>query len=201
MDIGSCIQRGWDVFKNSAVPMIVGTLIVLVATVLVGQLNHTIPFLGLIASVLLTGLFVGGLTVMAAKANRGEHVDVPDVLTPFRDRPGDYLLVGLVMQAGLLACGIGVVATFVIFLFAPVLVAQGDDYQTALGRAKDLSFANLGSVFLLALVLIALNILGALACGIGLVVSLPVTYVAIVEAFDQLQRKEPPQSEEHILPP
>lgn len=126
---------------------------------------------------------------MAIKAIRGEPVEIQDAFKPFVDRPGDYLIVGLAMQSGVVVCVVGIIATCFIFFFAPVLVAQGADYRGALRNAKDISLAHLGEVLALLLIVALINIAGALVFGIGLFVTLPVTYIAVVEAYEQLRKQ------------
>jgi hypothetical protein len=204
MDIGTCLGQGWDAFKARPVPQIVATILVIVIMAAIQATNSVIPFLGSLASIVLNGLFMGGLTVVALKAIRGEEIAIPDVFTPFRDRPVDYLVVGLVMQAGVVLCGIGVIATMLIFFFAPVMVALGSDYKSALGFAKDMSFANFGNVLLLAIVLFLINLVAAIPLGLGLLVTIPMSYAAIVSAYNQLQARALPAQTEpspHVTPP
>jgi uncharacterized membrane protein len=124
---------------------------------------------------------------MAIKANRGETLELQDAFNPFSDRPMDYLVIGLVMQSGIILCGIGVIATYLIFFFAPIAVVQGADYRSALKTAKDMTFANWGEVFVLWIIFALINICGALACGIGLLITVPITHIAMVNAFEQLR--------------
>jgi uncharacterized membrane protein len=133
---------------------------------------------------LITGLFWGGLMVAARKAARGEVPTLGDAFSPFNERPGDYILVGLAVVLGLLACGVGLFVTSFLFLFAPLCVVEGGDWQQSLTRSKDLVLANMGESVAFYLVLIALNLAGALAFGVGLLVTLPVTALAIVKAYE-----------------
>jgi hypothetical protein len=188
MDLGSCLTRGWEVFKKDPVPLILGTLLLILVGAICFSVTAILPWaLPLIAGLLLSGLLAGGATVMALKANQGEKVALQDALKPFSDRPIDYLVTGLAMYCGVVLCGIGVVVTSLIFFFAPVLVAQGADYRSALKTAKEITFANWGEVFVLLLIFALINFCGALVCGVGLLATIPITYIAMVNAYDQLR--------------
>jgi uncharacterized membrane protein len=70
-------------------------------------------------------------------------------------------------------------------------VVQGAGYGQALRGSRDLVMAHLADIAVLWLVLLALNLVGALACGVGLFVSLPVTMVALARAHAQLAAEPP----------
>jgi hypothetical protein len=188
MDLGSCLTRGWEVFKKDPVPLILGSLLLIIALTLYSIVTSLLPWgLSVIAGLLPNGLIIGGWTVMAVKANREETVELQDAFKPFTDRPIDYLVVGLVMQSGIILCGIGAIVTYLIFFFAPIVVVLGADYRSALKTAKELTFTNWGEVFVLLLIFGLINICGTLACGIGLLVTIPITQIAMVNAYDQLR--------------
>ncbi len=188
MDLGSCLTRGWEVFKKDPVPLVLGTLLLMIAWAIYSLVTSLLSqVLSLVASLLPYGLLIGGCTVMAVKANREEKVELQDAFKPFSDRPIDYLVIGLVMQSGIILCGIGVIVTYLIFFFAPIAVVLGKDYRSALKTAKEITFANWGEVFVLMLIFALINICGTLACGIGLLVTIPITQIAMVNAYDQLR--------------
>lgn len=70
------------------------------------------------------------------------------------------------------------------WLFAPlVVVEEGLEPVAALRRSWDMTSAIGGRVALLVLALAALNLLGALALGLGVLVTMPISLVAIVHAY------------------
>lgn len=191
MDLGSCLKQSWETFTQNPIPLIIGALLIVVANAVVSIIAQLIPLpLSILVSMLPAGFFVGGLAIVALKAHHGLEVEMFDVFDPFINRPADFLVMGLVIQSGAIACGIGVIVTYVIFFFAPLLVAKGSDYRSALGKAKDITFNNFGEVLALSLIVALLNIAGTIACGFGLLVSLPVSYLMIVNAYDQLDHSQ-----------
>jgi len=172
MDIGACIKDSWEAIKRYPVPILLGSIIML-------MING-------FAQSLLTAHAIGGISIMAFKAFGGEEPEIGDVFKPF-ERFVDYLLVTLCIAAGALACGIGVLVTGVLFMFAPMIVAaEGADWKTAIIKSKDMVLANLGEVILLMLAAIGINMCGVLLCFVGVFITAPLTYLMTARAYQQL---------------
>ena len=192
MRIGECLQFGWDTFKRYTAAFVFTGLALFVA----GAIAETVAGvaarrLGPFLVMLVHGLFWGGWINVSRKAARGDEPTLRDAFAPFTDRPGDYVLVGLAISAGVLLCGVGALLTYFLFLFAPLCVAEGADWKQALTRSKDLMLANVGESVVFFLVLAAVNVAGAIALGIGLLVSVPVTTVAVVKAYELAGKPAP----------
>jgi uncharacterized membrane protein len=113
------------------------------------------------------------------------------------DGIGVYLvasvIVSVVVGIGLVACVLpGLVAAFLFQFYGYAVVDRRADAYSVAANADPIaalrtSFQvvtkNLGSVLVLALVSFAINLVGALLCGIGLLVSLPVTAIALAYAW------------------
>jgi len=186
MRIGECLQFGWETFKRHASAFVVIGLVLFLANA-AAQFASAVVLrrFGSALGMLISGLFWGGLMVAARKAARGEEPSLADAFEPFRQRPGDYIIVGFATEIGVLACGVGALVTTFLFLFAPLCVAEGGDWKQSLIRSKDLMLANVGEAIVFYLVLAAMNLVGALALGVGLLVSMPVSALAIVKAYEQ----------------
>lgn len=91
-------------------------------------------------------------------------------------------------------CGIGVFVTGYLFLFAPLLVVDGRDFKAALRESKDLTTANLGDLLGLFIVLVGLNVLGAITL-IGWLAALPITSLMLVHAYEQVRTRSLPSGE------
>lgn len=195
MRIGECLEFGWETFKRQAGAFVLIAFALLVANAaLNGVLSHVLRGFGGIVGLLVSGLFSGGLMSAARKGARGEAPTLNDAFWPFTTRQGDFLIVGLVANVGVLACGIGVLVSAFLCLFAPLCVVEGADFKAALVRSKDLIMANFGEAVVFCLVLAAVNLAGLLALGVGLLVSLPVSSLAIVKAYELASKPA-------ILPP
>ena len=89
------------------------------------------------------------------------------------------------LTLGLLLCVIPGLFLAFMWQFYGYTIADGDtpDPIGALTRSWNLVKDNVGSLLVLARVLLLLNFLGALLCGIGLLVTLPVTAIAVAFAW------------------
>ena len=94
------------------------------------------------------------------------------------------LLLMVASFVGLLFCGIGLIAVaiFAVFTYHNV-VDKGMNAWSAFTSSFSLVGKNFGAVFLLELALFGINILGAIPCGLGLFVTLPLSVLAIAFAY------------------
>jgi hypothetical protein len=94
------------------------------------------------------------------------------------------LLLMVASFVGVLLCGIGLIAVaiFAVFTYHNV-VDKGLNAWAAFTSSFSLVGKNFGAVFLLELALFGINILGAIPCGLGLFVTLPLSVLAIAFAY------------------
>lgn len=94
------------------------------------------------------------------------------------------LLVGIGTSVGLVLCIVpGLVFAFFAWWAMPFVIDRNQDAITAIKSSFNAIKSNAGTLFLLALALIGINIVGALLCGLGLLVSIPVTIIASTYAY------------------
>lgn len=186
MDIGAYIGHGWNTFKANPGPFIVVTVAVMLANTALSILGSFLPFmLGSLVSFGVSGLTLGALAQMGLKGSRGQAVELGDIAVVL-ERPVDFVVVGLATSIGVLGCFVGVVVTQALFMFAAFLVLGGVGYQDALSASLNASKARFMDVLLLVIVMFVLNMLGVLTCGLGLLVTIPVGFIALAKAFDDL---------------
>ena len=97
------------------------------------------------------------------------------------------LLLAAASFVGALLCGLGliVVAIFAVFTYHNV-VDKGMNAWAAFTSSFSLVGKNFGAVFLLELALFGINIVGALLCGLGLFVTVPLSLLAVAYAYRRL---------------
>lgn len=141
--------------------------------------------------------FTGGLAALVLLPNvlRGTrdalHGGVaPDIGGMFNfDKVGDdvvaMLIQGVGIAIGSLACGIGALVAAVLFIWIPFIAAEGkfapaDSWKVSLAHAKG------SAVDIIVFLLIAgvVNMVGSLLCGVGLLVTIPVTLAAQWKFFE-----------------
>ncbi len=103
------------------------------------------------------------------------------------------LLTGVIVVFGLVLCIIpGLIAGFLLQFFGYAIVDRRSDTGTgapssdpigAMRTSYEIVSKNVGNLIVLALLCLVLNLVGALLCGLGLIVSLPVTAIAIAYAW------------------
>lgn len=184
MDVGAYVSFGWNTFKANPAPYIITTVVVMIANVALGVAGSFLSLsLGFVVGLAGFGFALGAVMQMGLKGARGQNVDPADVAVMLQ-RPVDFIVVGLVIGAGGLLGGIGVLVTATLFAFAMFLVLQGAGYQQALSLSLNAVKARFVEVLLVMVVVFALNMAGFVMCGIGLLVSVPVGAIVMAKAFD-----------------
>jgi len=88
---------------------------------------------------------------------------------------------------GIFTCGLGLIA---LAIFAPFtyhnVVDRGLNAWEAFTSSFRLVGQNFGAVFLLELALLGINIVGAILCGLGLFITIPLSVLALAFAFRRL---------------
>ncbi|MBL0887888.1 hypothetical protein [Myceligenerans indicum] len=204
--VGEALGYGWNKFAGNALLWIVFVLLLLVVSVVFNsgnipsyqdmwdssQTNSGVSFggslLGLIGAVL-AGI-VQGLGTNAAlrevsgqKPTFGSLFQAPNL--------GMIIVAALLLIAaefvGFLVCGIGllVVLVFAVFTYQGVIDKNQNAWE-AFTASFRLVGKNFGAVFLLELALFGINILGLIPCGLGLLITIPLSYIALSFAYRRL---------------
>jgi len=146
-----------------------------------------ITFVSMILNLLVQSFFQAGWSLFFLKVARGTN---PEIANLFGGGPyylrmlGNSILFIIMMYIGFLLCIIpGIIVALMFWPFQYVIVDDSSPPQSALSRAKDLTEGNWGAVFLLALASIGFNILGALACLVGLLFTVPLTILMFSVAY------------------
>lgn len=103
-----------------------------------------------------------------------------------------HVLVALIVGAGLILVVVPGVIWAVTYGFAPLLcAAEHDSPMEALRESRRLTKGHRGSLLAFGLLCLGTNILGALALGIGLFVTIPTTVIASAHVLRRLQAHAP----------
>ncbi|MEK8228578.1 hypothetical protein NKG05_25020 [Oerskovia sp. M15] len=152
--------------------------------------SFVLSIVGAIIGYLITAFFTRG----ALDESQGRR---PDVAAFFRiGNVGNVILaaflVGIMATVGIVLCilpGLAVLL-FSAFVYYFTLDKQ-QDAITAIKSSWSLVAKNFGSVFLLLLALFGINIVGALLCFVGLLVTIPLSYIAVAYAYRRLIGEQP----------
>ncbi len=210
--VGEAISYGWRKVTSNLGPWILVALIFIAVNVawsfITGgfdqfqdQFDYTDTNFAALSGITFTSVLLGlvGAVIgylITAFFTRGALDEVdgrrPDVAAFFRI--GNVvnvllaaLIVGILTYIGLFLCILPGLAVLLFSAFVYyVALDQRVDAITAVRTSFSLVAKNFGQVFLLLLALFGINILGAIPCGLGLFVTLPLSYVAVGFAYRRL---------------
>ena len=209
--VGDALRYGWNKFKNNAglwIAVTLGAIIVNVAIQLpTGGLNPyldfvdasvgpTRPSLLLSAVTTLVSFLLGVLLQAAFVQGSINEVDgrKPDFASFLMVRNLGIvvlaaIIVGVVTVIGLVLCIIpGIVISFLTYFTLQFVIDRDQDAVTAIKSSYQLTSRNVGQLLLLALACIGINLLAAIPCLLGLLVTAPVTLIASTYAYRVLVR-------------
>jgi hypothetical protein len=198
LDVGAAISYGWKKFTENVGPFILLVLAVFVVIVVLNIVQAVLTPSGGGFIALLWILFLAILIMVASMivqagvwraglaVTRGETPSL-SMLTDTTNI-GPYIItsiiVGVVAAVGFVLCIIPGIIWMIFAVFAPILaldkgMAPMEAVTTSINWVKE----RFGEVFLILLACWAVYIVGAILCGVGLLVSIPVALTAIVYTY------------------
>jgi hypothetical protein len=186
INIQNYLRQGWEMFRENVGEFIGFTLVIFAVWLLTAMFDAGSS---LLFSSVAAPLYAG-YSVVAFKLASGQQFQFSDFFKGFNY----FLPLFLASLASTLLVSIG----FVLLLLPGIYLAIGYmfttflviDYRMEFWQAMEMSRTiisrNWFSFFGFACLLFALNLLGALAFGIGLVVTVPVTSCAVAIAYKEI---------------
>jgi uncharacterized membrane protein len=133
-----------------------------------------------------------GVMNAALMVTRGETPDIGRVFDTSRLGPfiGASLLYGLAVIVGLILCVLpGIAAALLLGFYGFYVLDRGLGATESLAASWNLVTSNFGSVLLLVIVAFAINLVGALLCGIGLIVTAPICWIMLAYGYRVLNNE------------
>ena len=204
LDIGHCIFRGWALVRTDFWPMVGTTALVLLLLAAAAALTSEsrsigqVRFTTSILSLLLSGPLIGGLYFYLLRRIRGERVRTEAAFAGFRQSVLQLVLANFVKQvlivlgfACLLLPGIYLAVAWCFTL--PLIIDKQLEFWPAMRLSRKTIAKHWWKFLGFFLVLLLLNIAGLMACLVGVLFTLPVTYSAIMYAYEDIinQRSAP----------
>ncbi len=185
-DVGAALSYGWKKFQTNVGPLIIAVLIPFVANILFSIIasaafkSFVLRLIFEAIGFVIAAMAGIGIFRVALQITAGEPADIGKAFT--YDRWGEWivfsLVFGLLLGFGLALCiipGLLVIAFLGLapFYFLDGRMSLGDAFSASLEatRSKGLAFPVLLAVIV--------GALGAIACGVGLLVTEPIAYVAV----------------------
>lgn len=196
--VTSCFETGWRLFK-SRVSVFVASMLLLflswvvleIAVVFLHRLGLAVWLVLHLAWLFLFSGMLVGMHVMALKSVDAEIPRVGDLFASLERGPTYLLALGiycLAVSGGLVLLIVpGIYLAIRYCLFAQIITDTSASALSALRKAAALARDNWGSLGVLFLIAFLLNIAGMALLGIGLIVSFPVSLMAIAGFYRSLQ--------------
>jgi uncharacterized membrane protein len=193
--IGEAIGFGWEVTKANFL-LLVGLIVL---SGLIGGLPQLINrdsssaglacIVGLLSTIVNT-LIGLGLTNIALKLADRQPVELSDLWSRahlFLNYLVAEILYGLMVAVGLVLLIVpGIIVAIIFSFFAYVIVDHEAGPIESLSQSAAITKGARMDLFVFGLVLIGLNLLGAIALGVGLFVTTPISMVAVAYVYRQL---------------
>ena len=172
--IGGYIKEGFAIYKSNFMAFTLGNLLLML--------------INSFAFGLLIGPWYAGLHKMTVKARRGQTVAMGDAFSGFENF-GPIFVAGLLYSIGVglgsALCFIpGLIIGGILLYIIPLVALKGDSIGDAISASKEVAMKSLVAHSLFMLVIVLLAILGALLCGVGLLITIPVGIIAMGVAYD-----------------
>jgi hypothetical protein len=185
--IGACVGRAWRLTTGNFWAIVGGTFLSLVVLMVV----QFIPILGAIAGLFLSGVIYGGLYLYYLKFVRGESPDLGVIFSGFSGAFVPLMLGSLVSSLlttlGLILLILPGIYLAISYTFTFLLIQDRKlDFWCAMEVSRRVITAQWWRVFGLMIVAGFLACLGIIALFIGIFVTLPILFGAIVYAYEDL---------------
>lgn len=185
-DIGEYFRRGWKIFERN----IGGFIAYVLLYILISFASAFIPF----APLLISGPLLAGFFIVSKKISRGEAYEFNAFFRGF-----DFfvplllytLISGIFIFLGILALILPGIYLAVSYAFAPMFIVFGKmEFWDAMEYSRKLITRNWWSLFGLMLLLVLVNIAGALLLFVGLLITIPLSYCILYAAFEDIVKPE-----------
>jgi len=189
LDVGACLGQAWHLLRSDFWGILGGFLILVVLGGAVGVLS-LIPFLGIAIGILVApALGLGAAAWLLARA-RGQRPSVALLFSQF-PRFGEALALYLV-NAILVALGLALCILPGLYLALAwgaswgLLADRRGSFWECMEISRRTLTAHLGWAILLVLVLSLVAVSGLLLCGVGVLLTAPLAYLAYAVAYTRL---------------
>jgi hypothetical protein len=212
LDLGDCITRAWGLLKSDFWPIVGCSTLVLIALAGINQLfglitnpiinemvtsrNFSVHGILIVVGVTIVSapvstIFMAGLFKYYLKLIRGETAGVGDAFSGFGPQTGQLILLSLVQMTlvlvGYAFCVVPGIYLSVAWYFAlPLVIDRGLNFWDAMQLSRCLVNKHWFIVFAAMLVFGLLSMLGIIACGIGILATLPIGMIALMYAYETI---------------
>ena len=178
------LKYAFEIIKTNGMVISIYSVIYILSSLLLLQVNYNVG-IGIMG--VITGPFVAGYYYAFDMINKKDRLQIQDFFMGFRN-PAPYiilnLLTGIITALGLYLMILPGIYFIIAYFFAiPFMVFFRLDFWQSMEASRKIITKKWGMFFLLILILMVINIVGALLYGFGLIFTIPFTYASIFVAF------------------
>lgn len=188
LQLGAYLKAGWEIFKQYPLGFVGFALLYIVVLAVISYPRG----IGALAAAAIHEPLIAGFIMVSAKLIQEKSPTFADFFGGFQFKYFlPLVLLGIVSRLlitlGLLLLLAPGLYLAVSYIFAPILVVdQRLDFWPAMEQSRKFVTARWFSFFVLVLLLVLVNLAGLLALGVGVLVSIPVSWCALVAAYADL---------------
>lgn len=186
LPLSDYFKTGWGLFKQYPTGFVGFCLLYL----LIQAVLHSIPYLGAVASFAVSTPLLMGNFIVSAKLLHGQTPEFRDFFSGFQYFLPLLLLslvAGLFIGLGTILLVIPGIYLLVAYMFASYLVVDRRlDFWPAMELSRRTVHPRWFGYFAFALLVMLLNLAGAIALGVGLLVTIPLSFCAVTAAYADL---------------
>ncbi len=202
--IHSCVSFGWETFKKRPWFFVGASVVIVLVYLFASAITSAIDallggsakeptLLGSLADYGLSTLISMGVTAFYLAAHDSpETVDLTVLWRPhpFWKYVGASILIGLVIIVGFILLIVPGIIFALMYMFTTfIVIDRGLGPLDAMKESKSITHGHKWPLLGLGCVLLLINIAGAIALLVGLLVTIPVTSLAFTHAYRELQAR------------
>jgi hypothetical protein len=178
LSIESALQLGFNIFRRAPAEFIIFSIL--------GVIIFSNPVTG----VLLGGPVTGSYLHMAHRANKDQPIHSQDFFKGF-ERTGGLIKLNLLILMIVLA-GLALLVLPGIYLAVSYIFSHHFTWfykrspRDSIQLSRKTVSGNFGQIFLLFLILTGINLLGVMALGVGILLTMPLSFCVLYAAFDDI---------------
>lgn len=186
ISVTESIQKAIEIFKRNMGHFVIFTLLLGAISAFLTSISGP----GWIASLFVSPQLIAGLMIVGNKLKQGEQTSFEDFFQGFQQLVPLFLL-WLVMSI-LVALGYalliipGIYLSVAYSLALPFVVFEKMDFWTAMETSRKIVSRQWFTFFGLLMVLALLNLAGALALVVGLLFTLPITFLTLFVVYEKI---------------
>jgi uncharacterized membrane protein len=184
------IKYGWEKMKANFW-FFVGALVILM---FITAILNRIPAIGSLVG-LLAGILNWGIIAICLKIYNNEEIKIKDLFSQIEKiikYIGSTILYSAIVLGGLILLIVPGIMWAIKYQFMSYLIIEKDmGIMEALRKSGEITKGSRNNLFLFTILLGLINLVGALALGIGLFATIPTTMLAMVYVYKKLSTGSP----------